>query len=279
MAQRRGSNDALDKNLSPSPCEGEPAAAYAATTGGYDQGVRRQPPTLFSASVAALVLLGALTGCTSATPEPGPTPLSVAESEALSAARFRNFDLDTRAFTMTFRDAGAELAAHGYIDFPSGLVYAAVRRDGAPLGLLKATHQELAVREIDPPSDPTLPAPVDGWLAQPLDPTASALAGSIAVLLSLGADRPENPQLLRQSDAISLGSEKVDTAEGEVTARVFVGPSSASEDQPVEERVRYWLLEDGTLLRVEVPRSGQDDPTVIEFDDAKGVDLGDALAG
>lgn len=219
-----------------------------------------------------------MTGCAATPSEPDPQPLSVEEAELFAVTRFHNFDLGTRSFTVTSPDAAGEVVVSGYIDFPEGFVYGSVTQDDTPVGLLTASAQTLSIREQSTPTEPILPIPQDGWLTQEFDPSDSALAGAIAVLLSLGSDRPENPQLLQQSDAVSLGTEDVRTESGSVTAQVLVGPSATGGSaQPLEDRAHYWVLSDGTLLRVELPRGGDASPVVIEFADADGVDLGDGL--
>ncbi|MEV4776666.1 hypothetical protein [Microbacterium sp. LWH12-1.2] len=241
--------------------------------------MRCRRSTSFRVILASVLLLGSMAGCAATPSEPDPQPLSVEEAELFAVTRFHNFDLGTRSFTLSSPDAAGEVAVSGYVDFPEGFVYGAVTQDDNPVGLLKASAQTLSIREQPTPTEPILPIPEDGWLSQEFDPSDSALAGAIAVLVSLGSDRPENPQLLRQSDAVSLGTEDVSTESGSVTAHVLVGPSaSGGSAQPIEDRAHYWVLSDGTLLRVELPRGDDASPVVIEFADAEGVDLGDGLA-
>src|SRR5262249_23196483 len=67
------------------------------------------------------------------------------------------------------------------------------------------------------------------------------------IALTLGADRPDNPTLLRQSTARVL---RTDTGNGKEVS-VFGGPRPAGETDDNASRTRYWLEPDGTFQRFE----------------------------
>ena len=75
----------------------------------------------------------------------------------------------------------------------------------------------------------------------------------LLLLLELGSDRPDNAQLLLQSDAQWL---RADTDDG-VPVDVFAGPSAPvvsgeTAAGPNPGRLRYWVDGTGRLLRFEV---------------------------
>jgi hypothetical protein len=91
--------------------------------------------------------------------------------------------------------------------------------------------------------------PVGAWTLRSL--SAEVPRDLFLVLsLSLGADRPENAQLLRQGSARFLRRDEV----GGRAVSVLEGPQPAGPDDaaPTEgSRTRFWIADDGTLLRFE----------------------------
>jgi len=236
-----------------------------------------------AALTTSLTLVCLLTACspTASSSDHTPAPLTAAQAERLAVTRFHNFDEGTRAFTLTLPGPGGTITATGYADFADGLVYAAAARDDESLGLVEASEDSIAVREI-PVDGPVIPLPQDAWQTAPFDPSSSPLTAAIGVLLSLGSDRPENPQLLQQSDAAWLRSDALEVDGEEISVDVFASPSPAGSTLsplPAEDRSRYWVAADGTLVRFEARLGGADDWTVIDFSDADGVDIGDAMVG
>lgn len=78
----------------------------------------------------------------------------------------------------------------------------------------------------------------------------------LILALTLGSDRPENPVLLQQGSARFL---RRDTVEGTAVA-VLEGPRPAEETEARKARSRYWIADDGELLRFEAflgARSGE----------------------
>lgn len=227
----------------------------------------------------------------------GPRPLDEAESQRLAVARYRNLDAGVRSIEVEVAGPPGEPATRltGWIDFVAHRGYAAASSGDAPLGLLFWSPESLALRGWDQ-AVPPLPVPADGWTATSLDADATALTAVLALLLSLGGDRPENDLLLRQSDARWLRSETVDG----IPVDVFVGPSATgpsadpgpgaassarpssagpSSADPGGDRIRYWLDATGTMHLVEAPLPGSDEPARVRLGDAAGVRVADILAG
>lgn len=199
------------------------------------------------------------------------TGLTSAQAERLAVTRFRNFDAGTRAVDLLIPQSGVgEIQLTGWYDFEQGVGYGAV----AGGGTVWWDSDTVAFRDT-PSAEPGIPLPSDGWVSYPLDPSANPLATALALVGSLGADRPENPQLLAQSDAVWLRTDTV----GSTGVDVFVGPSAdgATTLAASDERARYWVDDIGTLLIFEAPVSGV--WMTVEFSGARAVSLPAAAPG
>jgi hypothetical protein len=206
----------------------------------------------------AAVLLVAACGA-----DPQPRPLSAAEAERLALARFANYRFRTETFTATVPTGAGRIALHGRVDFVGHLGYAEMSTDGrhddASSGLLQWTPSAVAFRggtgqaATDPP-------PSDRWQYRPLQ-QGPELDTALRLLLGLGADRPDNVQLLRQSTARWVRADTV----GDTPVDVIDGPQPAHQDTTKAARVRYWLDTAGLLRRVEARIGDQPDPVVVSF--------------
>ncbi|PJJ73227.1 hypothetical protein CLV46_2813 [Diaminobutyricimonas aerilata] len=227
--------------------------------------------------LATLVLLAvaALSGCAAnAEPEPTDRALTTEEAQRLAIARFTNYDEGVREIDA---EVPGQQPVHltGWVDFAAHRGYVAVGESDETVGefgLFAWTRDFVAARDgaVDAAE---LPPPADGWQTGPLDPAASALQNLFTVALSLGADRPDNPTLLQQSDARWLRDDELDGTEVDVIA----GPSSdepaSASAAPTESPVRYWIDERGRLLRVELRQRGSDEWSVLDLGADAEVDL------
>lgn len=222
------------------------------------------------------MLAAALVACTPApegsVPEDSARPLSESEAERLAVVRFRNFDAGVRAIEARIPGTEAgELTLDGWFDFAQHAGYASAAAEDS-LGLVWWNDTTIATRETPVDSTP-LPAPADGWISGPLDRSSTALTTVLTLIGSLGADRPENPQLLRQSDASWLRTDRIDGVEVDV----FAGPSTDGEAAPsgpapsgLGERTRYWVDADGVLHRFEVRLGDAQEWTVVDLSPGDG---------
>lgn len=217
--------------------------------------------------VAALALAPMLLAACEQTPEPH--QLTDAESERLAVARFRNFDAGVRTVEVQLPESSAgTITITGWFDWANDAGYAAVHNEDGSLGLVWWSESTIATREV-PVDGPTLPIPDDGWASGPLDPANSTLTSILSVIGALGSDRPENPLLLRQSDAAWLRSDTI----GDTAVDVFAGPSGPTADQPgepaqpgdPETAPRYWLDDTGLMHRVELRLGGSNSWTTVDF--------------
>jgi hypothetical protein len=210
--------------------------------------------------------------------------VTVAEAERLATVRFRNFDAGTRTVDVVYTDQGHHVRIDGVVDYRTHTGFATLTSDGHATDSLVWDGQRIAISPDGPWSGSAAPDSVDGWTLAPLD-GSTPVGAVLTVLASLGADRPENPLLLRQGGALWL---REDTIRG-TPVTVFAGPTApvsedgspapddtvGTGDRPIappsgappadddgdRAGLRYWVDEDGLALRVEV-RLGQEWATI-----------------
>jgi hypothetical protein len=209
-----------------------------------------------------LALLLLLTACSST---PDPRPLSIPEAERLALVRFSNYTTGVSAFTASVPSPGGKLVLDGRVDFVNHRGYAGMRTDGRndefSQGLVQWNLGRMAFA-MTPSTKPVDPVPVVDWQVRNLRERGSELDGALRLLVNLGADRPENSQLLLQSSARWLRSDKI----GDTTVDVFEGPK---QKDAADARLRYWLDLDGKLRRLEAKLGDQEELAVFDFTGSK----------
>lgn len=101
------------------------------------------------------------------------------------------------------------------------------RDDAASRGLLQWNLGRMAFA-LSPSAIPVDPMPDIGWQVRPIRERGSELDGALRLLVNLGSDRPENPQLLLRSTARWLRSDQV----ADATVDVFEGPGKGTRRTP-----------------------------------------------
>jgi hypothetical protein len=199
--------------------------------------------------VKKLVLLLVLTACGTT---PDPRSLTVPEAERLALVRFTNYTAGVSAFTASVPSPGGKLLLDGRVDFVHHLGNAGMRTDGRDdefsRGLLQWNLGRVAFAT----------APSADWQVRDLQERGSELDGALRLLVNLGADRPENAQLLLQSSARWLRPDRV----GDTAVDVFEGPK---QKDAAEARLRYWLDSDGKLRRLEAKLGNSEELAVFDF--------------
>ena len=155
-------------------------------------------------------------------------PLTEDEADRLAVTRFRNYQVTGVSFSTTVPSPQGPLPIEGYVDFRRHLGYAATELTAAgttQTGVLQ-WNLSTALTWLGAGNGTSPPATVPTGNGSPrtLSASNSSLDTVLLLLLNLGSDRPDNAQLLRQSDARWLRS---DTVRG-TTVDVFQGPSSSS---------------------------------------------------
>ncbi len=183
------------------------------------------------AAVAALALLS---GCSAGLSESG-EPLTQVQAEQLAQARFALSTADT--FTAEIRRGDPDDVDHEVADVTVDTV-----RHRA-WGTRERGPADLAVSEEIAFSPDAVATRADGgqWQVVPVDAAAS---GAFGVVFGLVADRPENSQLLQQSDARHLGRAEVDGDECDV----YRLPTAEGAG---DTSTRLWLDETGAVRRLD----------------------------
>lgn len=197
--------------------------------------------------LAGIVLLASTAACAPGLDDEG-KPLTIAQSEELASARFRL--LSTGPFTATVSSrAGHDIErveADITVDPSRHIAWGEIAR--GPRDLAIVDEAGISVDAI------ALRTDEGAWRAEPL---GSGPLASLAVVFSLVNDRPENAQLLRQSDARHLGAAELGSEE----AAVYRLPSVDGDGG----RSRLWVDDGGRPARLD---DGSDD-FVIEVTDAE----------
>jgi hypothetical protein len=208
------------------------------------------------AALAASALL--LTGCQSGLSDTG-EPLTIEQSELLAQTRFQVASRGEVVLEISAlpEDDVSHLDLTVTLDPVEALAWGTM--DRGPEGIAVTENVVISPQLFATDSS-------GSWQTASFDEGPSA---ALAVIFSLGADRPENAQLLRQSDARYLGDEEV----GGETLSVFRLPSV---DGVSSARTRMWLDADGRLRRLD---AGDDEQLVILLTDAEPQPRPEGLEG
>lgn len=172
--------------------------------------------------------------------------LTTEEAERLSVARFLAYRDGSRRFEVDVDTADGTVELRGRVDYRTGVgIATAALAGGTAVVTWDADAVVGWVGAGDGTTVPDAPPPSPG-AARPLDPSASTVDAVLVLLASLGADRPENAQLLASSDARRLRADEVDGT----PVDVFAGPSDPDTGEGAGT-TRFWVDESGTLLRFE----------------------------
>jgi hypothetical protein len=198
----------------------------------------------------------------------GPRVLTSDEANRLAITRFRNYQAQGRAVTITVPSTSGGLVITGSIDYRAKLGYGVVRgigRDTSSDGLIEWAADTVLVHPManTPAVAPASP-PGSDWYGRPLQTSGSSLDSSLAIALSLGSDRPDNAELLPQNGSVWAGHDllhghQVDVMTGP-NARATAGTAGTA------STVRYWIGSDGTMYRVQAGVASESQPVVIDFD-------------
>ncbi|WP_374193159.1 hypothetical protein [Streptomyces sp. CRPSP2-6A1] len=200
------------------------------------------------------------------------------EANRLAITRFLNYQAGGRAVTITVPSAAGGLVVTGSVDYRAGIGYGVVRgagRDTSSDGLIQWTAAAVLVHPMtDTPATAPPAPPASGWYRRPLQKSGSALDSSLAIVLGLGSDRPDNAELLPQNGAALVGKDRVRGHSVDVmtgpNVRANNGTSFAAGSNS-SSAVRYWIGGDGTMYRVRAGVASESQPVVIDFDDRKYV--------
>ncbi|WP_327698462.1 hypothetical protein [Streptomyces sp. NBC_00459] len=206
-----------------------------------------------AAACAGLLLTGG---------DAGPRPLSADEAQRLALARFRTYRISPSEITVHTASGDGTAVVRAVVDHRRhrAVGWYEVTGAGRPnSGLLAWDQSGLAVADGSPtaPAEDALRAAgrlkTTAWTRRAFG--AAPLDTALRLALSLGADRPDNAQLLAQSGPLRLRDERVDGRRYDV----FSGPrprpnASASPAGSPRDRspLSYWIDDKGGMRRVRV---------------------------
>ena len=212
-------------------------------------------------TIAALIATVFLVAACGSTPESH--PLTENQAELLAVVRFTNYDDRQVAFHCRIPSAAGTLELAGRVDFARSVGYATLRTEGVSgygsAGVLQWTRTSLAF--LEGATQATDPPPSGEWQLRALQVPGGELDTALALVLGLGNDRPDNAQLLRQSDARWL---RTDTVDGR-PVDVFEGPHAAGRTATAAPHLRYWVGDDARLHRVEAWIGAAQDSATFDF--------------
>lgn len=218
-------------------------------------------------AVIALVLLG---GCSSHADNAhgdAPKPLTASQAALLAVVQFNAHRAGMLAVRGTVADKAQSVTINGWINTAKATGYALVDAPQAahPGAFLTEWNAEQVRAQDTTATAAPLPPPTSGWQSATLNPKASTLAAAQVLLVSLAANRPDNPQLLVQSNARFLGTGTVNgTAVSIMSGPVLKGQGGG------KSSFRYWVGADGNLLRLQATLDGVHEST-FDFTAAKGI--------
>ncbi|MET8751246.1 hypothetical protein ABZW32_14260 [Streptomyces sp. NPDC004667] len=208
---------------------------------------------------AVLVSLLTLAACSTSGDDPkasAPRRLTPEEADRMAVARFTAYRRGTGEVTATIPSGGRTITLTARVDWRRHRGYAEVRDNAEPPAreLVHWTPHHVAALPQWTGGLPDRP-PSSGWEVHRLLPHGGALDSVLLLLLHLGADRPDNAQLLARSDARRLRDDRI----GAVPVLVATGPGApgAPAGQGRPSNTRYWIDGEGRLLRFQARVAGE----------------------
>ncbi|MFD8396057.1 hypothetical protein ACFV2N_44420 [Streptomyces sp. NPDC059680] len=212
-----------------------------------------------------------------------PRAITASEAQRLAMVRFKAYDASPETVTLTIDDGTDSYAVRGLVDYRThhavGTFVAGVTGQRQQRGLLAWDDTGLA---IAPGAEGTSPSSEMARIARAAEkvhahhwsPRAYAaypLDTALHVVMALGADRPDNAQLLAQFGARRLGES---TLRGKSYTRLSGprprpqaarGAGAPNQRIPSSSPLTYWVDQDGNLGRLEIKGAAMERPMTVDF--------------
>jgi hypothetical protein len=197
-----------------------------------------------------------------ATPAAQGRAITSDEANRLAVMRLRNYQGTGVHFRTSIVGPDGTLRMDGLVDYRRALGIAQVSGLGSSY-TFEWNHQQLAAWP-GTATQTTVPAklPTAKPSIQPLNAGATAVDAVFALMLAMGADRPDDARLLQQNGARRLGS---DTLNG-VAYDVFSAAQTAALAGTTSDALQYWISADGHLGRLDAHLGGSATATTITVD-------------
>jgi hypothetical protein len=187
------------------------------------------------------------------------------EANRLAVMRFRNYQGTGVHFHTSIVGPDGTLTVDGLVDYRRSLGLAQVSGLGSSF-TFEWNRQQLAAWP-GTATQTTLPTklPTGKPGVRPLNTSATAVDSVLALMLAMGADRPDNAQLLQQNGARWLSRDTIDG----VAYDVLTGPAQTGAPAGgTSDALQYWISPDGHLARLDAHLGGNSTPTTIRVDAA-----------
>jgi len=192
----------------------------------------------------------------------GPRPLTAAEADRLAIVRFQNYRSGGVHFHTAISLQGRPVTLDGLVDYRNHVGYAAATGAGSGFSLQWNATTLLAWPAAAGQTSPPTRLPAGPPAQRALAPRSTVTDAVLLLVLQLGQDRPDNPQLMQQGGAQWLRSA---TWRGR-RVDVLSGPHAAGSTSTAPA-VDYWLAGDA-LVRVDAHPGGSGAAVPIELDPA-----------
>lgn len=193
------------------------------------------------------------------TPE-GPRFLSTSEAQRVAISRFQNFNEGTREVSIEVAEPRGKIVGQGYFDYASGSGIVKIESEVGPSALLWWSYDVVGERLIEQTDTPL--AELTGLLddsgewrfSSRNEAVGSQLGATLVFVAGFGFDRPDNPKLIEQSDAVWLrGGEEGDWVQLP-SADVVRSPDVAPVQNPGLPRVL--IDEEGGIRKAQLGSEG-----------------------
>jgi hypothetical protein len=235
---------------------------------------RRVPRVwLVTGTALALAAGGAGLAVSSEPLAPAVRAITSDEADRMALARLTTYMASPVAVTVRVDDGGMVEQVSGMVDYRTGHAVGSytVQGDRAALGrgLIAWDGGGLGIAPM--PRDGSAPLvaaariPPSGW--SPRAYTTDPLDAALKLVMGLGADRPDNAQLLAQSGPRWLGAQEIDGRQYDIFSGPHPAPqhSGAAADPGGLSPLTYWIDATGDLRRVRMRMQGIPEPTVVDF--------------
>lgn len=220
----------------------------------------------------------------------GPRAITSSEAERLAVARFHAYENGPHRITLKIDDGGDSYEVRGLIDYRKhravGTYAAGEPGPRQQKGLIAWDASGLAVATDAKGTSPSsktaeitrAAAKVPHGLWSPRAYAGYPLDVALRVAMALGADRPDNAQLLAQSGPRYLGKSTLrgtsyarisgprpKPQQGGAAASRSGAPATPSPRPTGTSPLTYWVDEDGELGRLEIRSGGVERPVTVDF--------------
>ncbi|MFJ8045569.1 hypothetical protein ACIRBX_34185 [Kitasatospora sp. NPDC096147] len=216
------------------------------------------------AAATGLVAVAVAGGVTARQQEHPSRPVTTDEAGRLALSRLTSYEASPVVVEVEVPDGDARTRVHGLVDYRTGHAVGSYESTAGATGLLAWDATGLGVapgqrRTVPEAVGAAAGMPPNAWSARAY--TDDPLDAALRVVMVLGTDRPDNAQLLAQSGARWLRTERLADGRG---YDVFSGPLPR-DHAGGEARLSYWVDGEGNLGRFRLRVDGLAQPVTVDL--------------